>query len=141
MSVFSIGEAARLLGVSDDTLRHWADAGQLAITPTKSGRRGVDGAELARFATSLNTTPSDPLAPQHVSARNEFPGLVTRIIRDQVMAQVEIQAGPHRVVSLMPVEVVDKLKLKPGVQAVASVTSTNVIVHTRPTIAQEPDVT
>ncbi|HEX4101986.1 MAG TPA: TOBE domain-containing protein [Pseudonocardiaceae bacterium] len=139
MSIFSIDEAARLIGVSDDTLRRWADAGQLATIATKAGQRGVDGAELARFATSLNTAPSDPVA---ISARNEFPGLVTRvIIRDHVMAQVEIQAGPHRIVSLMPVEIVDKLKLKPGIHAVASVKFTNVMVRPNPTTAQEPDAT
>src|SRR5581483_10234784 len=132
MSVFLIDEAARLLGVSNDTVRHWTDTGQLATTATKSGQCGVDGAELARFAASLKTAPSHALAPALVSALNQFPGLITRVIRDQVMTQVEIQAGPHRVVSLIPTEVVDQLKLKPGIQAVASVISANVIVHPKP---------
>ena len=141
MSIFSIGQAARLIGVSDDTLRRWADAGQLATTATKAGQRGVDGAELARFATSLNTAPSDPVAHLPVSARNEFSGLVTRVIRDHIMARVEIQAGPHRLVSLMPVEVVDKLKLTPGIDVVASVAFTNVTVHPNPPTAHERDAT
>jgi molybdopterin-binding protein len=129
MSVFSIKEAAWLLGVDEGTLRRCVDAGQLAITATTSGQEGVDGEELARFASSLNTAPSDPGSASHVLFRNEFPGVITRIIRDQVMAQVEIQAGPHRIVSLVPAEVVDKLNLKPGVDAVASVTSANVTVR------------
>ena len=131
MSVFSINEAAWLLGVDEDTLRRWVDAGQLATT-TQSGHDGVDAEELTRFASSLNTAPRDPAAPSHVLASNTFPGVVTKVIRDHVLAQVEIQAGPHHVVSLMPTEVVDTLGLKPGVHAVASVTSANVIVGLNP---------
>ncbi len=126
MPVFRIGDAARLLGISDDTLRRWADAGRLATTMMASGRRGVDGVELARFATSLAASAHDPVPHLPVSARNQFSGLVTRVIRDNVMAQVEMQAGPHRIVSLMSVESVDDLRLEPGVLAVASVKSTNV---------------
>ena len=136
MSIFSINEAACLLGTDEDTLRRWVDTGQLATTATTSGQYEVDGEELVRFASSLNTAPSDPETPSHVVARNEFPGVITRVMRDHVIAQVEIQAGPHQVVSLMSVEVVDKLKLKPGVHVVASVTSANVQVclnpHDRP---------
>jgi excisionase family DNA binding protein len=132
MSVFSIDEAAWLLGVSTDTIRHCADAGQLATTMA-SGRYGVDGAELARFAKSLNSAPSSPEVPSHAPARNQFPGLVTRVVRDHIMAQVEIQAGPHWIVSLVPVKVVDKLKLKPGSHAIASVAPTDVIVRPSPT--------
>lgn len=131
MSIFSINEAAWLLGVDEDTLRRWIDAGQLATT-AKSAHYGVDGEELARFAASLSTTPSDPAAPSHVSINNEFPGVITRVIRDHVMAQIEIQTGPHHIVSLIPAEVVDKLNLKPGVHAVAVVASINVIIHPNP---------
>ena len=133
MSVFSIDEAAWLLGVSTDTIRHCADVGQLATTTMASGQYAVDGAELARFAKSLNSAPSSsPEVPSHAPARNQFPGLVIRVVRDHIMAQVEIQAGPHRIVSLVPVKVVDKLKLKPGSHAIASVTPTDVIVRPSP---------
>jgi molybdopterin-binding protein len=134
MPVFRIGEAARLLGVSDDTLRRWADAGRFASTTTESGRRGVDGAELARFATSLAADTEEAVPHLPASARNQLPGLVTRVIRDQVMAKVEIQVGPHRIVSLMSAEAVDELGLEPGVLAVASVKSTSVVV----TLPQPP---
>lgn len=132
MSIFSIEVAAGLLGISGDTLRRWAEAGHLATTPTTSGQCAVDGAELARFATTLNTAPSDPLACPQVQAANEFPGLVTRVTRDHHMALVEIQAGPHRIISLMPLEVVDQLKLEPGARAVASLKSATVIVRPEP---------
>lgn len=134
MPVFRIGEAARLLGVSDDTLRRWADAGRFASTTTESGRRGVDGAELARFATSLAAETEEAVPHLPASARNQLPGLVTRVIRDQVMAKVELQVGPHRIVSLMSAEAVDELGLEPGVLAVASVKSTSVVV----TLPQSP---
>lgn len=132
MSVFSIHEAAELLGVSAKTLRHCAQAGHLATTATPSGQCAVDGTELARFANTLNTAPRNPLIRWQVATRNEFPGLVTSVVQDHVMAQVEIQSGPHRIVSLMPTELVDHLHLKPGVHVVASVTSANVIVWPKP---------
>ncbi|MGH3547250.1 MAG: TOBE domain-containing protein [Pseudonocardiaceae bacterium] len=134
MAVFRIGEAARLLGVSDDTLRRWADAGRFASTTTESGRRGVDGAELARVATSIAADAEEAVPLLPASARNQLAGLVTRVIRGQVMAQVEIQAGPHRIVSLMSAEAVDELGLEPGVLAVATVKSTSVVV----TLPQPP---
>lgn len=129
MSVFSIEEAAWLLGISHATIRHCAKVGQLATTTMASGQRGVDGAELARFATSLNSAPGNPDLPSHAPTCNQFPGVVTRVVRDQVMAEVEIQAGPHRIVSLMPVKVVDTLKLRPGSHAIASVAPTRVILR------------
>jgi molybdopterin-binding protein len=131
MPVFRIGEAARLLGVSDDTLRRWANTGRVASTTTASGRRGVDGAELARLATDMG---ADAVPRLPVSACNQLSGLVTRVVRDQVMAQVDLQVGPHRIVSLMTVEAVDELGLAPGVPAVATVRSTSVIV----TLPQPP---
>jgi len=89
---------------------------------------GIEGAVLARFPRSSPHPTSDPsLGPW--SARNRFVGLVTRVVRDTVMAQVDIQAGPHRIVSLMSREAADDLKLEPGVLAVAVVKSTNVVVE------------
>jgi molybdopterin-binding protein len=127
---FRIREAADLLGVSDDTLRRWADAGRVP-TVTAAGRRSIEGAELARFAQELARGVERP-APRPVvseSARNRFVGLVTDVVRDAVMAKVEIQAGPHRIVSLMSREAADELKLEPGVLAFASVKATNVVVE------------
>jgi molybdopterin-binding protein len=128
---YRIREAAGLLGVSDDSLRRWADAGRLATSTDESGRQVVDGAELARFA-GTNAAPMPPAGAVHrESARNRFVGLVTRVVRDAVMAQVEMQCGPYRVVSLMSREAADDLGLEPGVTAVASVKATNVVVEVR----------
>ena len=93
--------------------------------------QGIEGAVLARFAEELAASTERP-EPRPVvleSARNRFVGLVTRVVRDTVMAQVEIQAGPHRIVSLMSREAADDLELEPGVLAVAAVKSTNVVVE------------
>ena len=131
MPTYRIREAADLLGVSDDTLRRWADSGRVATTTDTAGRRVVDGALLARFAEELAAAAERP-EPRPVvseSARNRFVGLVTRVIRDTVMAQVDIQAGPHRFVSLMSREAADELGLEPGVLAVAAVKATNVVVE------------
>ena len=131
VTLFRIRQAARLLGVSDDTLRRWVDAGRLAAESDGAGRQVVDGVELARLATEVAAAAERP-NPRPVlveSARNRFVGLVTRVVRDTVMAQVEIQAGPHRVVSLMSREAADELELEPGVLAIASVKSTNVVVE------------
>ena len=127
MPSFTVGEAADLLGVSPDTVRRWVDSGQLPATRTQGGRRRVDGKALARFSIDRAGTPT--ATPVAESARNHFPGLVTKVTKDKVMAQVEIQAGPYRVVSLMSREAADELKLAPGVMAVASVKSTNVVVE------------
>jgi molybdopterin-binding protein len=131
MPSFRIREAAELLGVSDDTLRRWADAGRLETTADTSGRRSVEGADLARLAQELASAADRPgLGPVvSESARNRFQGLVTRVLRDTVMAQVEIQSGPHRVVSLMSREAADELGLEPGVLAIAAVKSTHVVVE------------
>ncbi len=128
MSVLKIAEAADLLGVSEDTVRRWADAGRLETTRLPSGRQGVDGRVLAEAARLLGDAP-DLGAVVAQSARNRFRGIVTKVTRDGVMAQVEIQAGPHRVVSLMSREAADELGLEPGVVAVAAVKSTNVVVE------------
>ena len=122
-----MGEAAQLLGVSVDTVRRWADQGRIETQRTAGGQREIAGSELARFALELANEPPDET--RSVSARNRFPGLVTRVVRDTVMAQVEIQAGPHRVVSLISAEAVDDLGLEPGVRAVASIKSTAVVIE------------
>jgi molybdopterin-binding protein len=128
VSVLKISEAAGLLGVSEDTVRRWAEAGRLETTVLPSGRQGIDGRVLAEAARRLGD-PGEvgPVVAQ--SARNRFRGIVTKVTRDGVMAQVELQAGPHRVVSLMSREAADELGLEPGVIAVAAVKSTNVVVE------------
>jgi molybdopterin-binding protein len=131
MTTFRIRDAAQLLGVSDDTLRRWADSGRLVTVADDAGRQTVEGTELARLAEELAAAAPAPPG-RHVvkeSARNRFTGLVTKVTRDAVMAQVEIQAGPYRVVSLMSREAADDLGLEPGVLAVAAVKSTNVVVQ------------
>jgi molybdopterin-binding protein len=128
MAEFKMGQAAELLGVSVDTVRRWAEAGRLRTRRTDGGQRLVDGAALAKLSLELAEVP-DASAIVGQSARNRFTGVVTRVIKDKVTAQVEIQAGPHRVVSLMTREAADELKLAPGVLAVAAVKATNVVVE------------
>ncbi len=130
MPTFRIKEAASLLGVSHDTLRRWADAGRIATTTDASGRMAVEGAALAQFAQELAES-ADSAATRVVvahSARNRFRGLISKVTRDTVMAQVEIQAGPHRFVSLLSREAADELGLEPGMLAVATIKATNVSV-------------
>jgi molybdopterin-binding protein len=127
MTQLRISEAAALLQVSDDTVRRWADAGRLSTTTDDVGRAVVEGAELARFMSARAA--EEPALESPVvsaSARNRLVGIVTRVVRDTVMAQVELQVGPHRIVSLMSREAADELALEPGVLAVATVKSTNV---------------
>ena len=131
MTSFRIREAAELLGVSDDTLRRWVDAGRIAAITDETGRQAVEGVEVARLAQEI-AADSDLPQPGPVvlaSARNRFVGVVTRVVRDTVMAQVEIHSGPHRLVSLMSREAADDLGLEPGVLAIASVKSTHVVVE------------
>jgi molybdopterin-binding protein len=128
---FRIRDAAELLGVSDDTLRRWADGGRIAVSTDAAGRQVVDGVALARLAEEVaaeSELPDRKVVVAH-SVRNRFTGLVTRVVRDGVMAQVEIQAGPHRFVSLLSRDAADELGLEPGVLAVAAVKSTNVSVE------------
>ncbi|MDQ2756759.1 MAG: TOBE domain-containing protein [Actinomycetota bacterium] len=131
MPTYRVRESAELLGVSDDTVRRWVDVGRLTVSTDASGRQVIEGATLAAFAQELAATTETPdPGPVHSeSARNRFVGLVTRVVRDTVMAQVEIQAGGHRIVSLMSREAADELRLEPGVLAIAAIKSTNVVVE------------
>ncbi|MCP9957407.1 MULTISPECIES: TOBE domain-containing protein [Streptomyces] len=127
MRSYTSQQAARLLGVSADTVRRWADAGRLPTRRDEGGRRLVDGRDLAAFAVELAARSGEGAeAPPYTSARNAFPGIVTAVRLGDVAAQVEIQAGPHRLVSLLTREAVEELGLEVGVEAVARVKSTNV---------------
>ena len=128
MTQFTVSQAADLLGVSPDTVRRLSDRGELKVVRTSGGRRRLDGAALASYAQGRSVDRAHPKTNPE-SARNHFPGLVTKVTKDKVMAQVEIQAGPFRVVSLMSREAADELALAPGSLAVASVKSTNVVVE------------
>ncbi len=125
-----VREAAELLGVSDDTIRRWIEDGDLPTGSDQSGRKTVDGAALAAYSSkNAAAAPKDPLSVSS-SARNRFAGLVTRVVTDTVMAQVEMQCGPFTVVSLMSTDAVRELNLEPGSVAVAVVKATTVIVET-----------
>ncbi|MBA8826719.1 molybdopterin-binding protein [Saccharopolyspora lacisalsi] len=126
---YRISEVAELFGVSDDTVRRWVDADHLRAQRDLSGRLVVDGSVLAGFARSQARSTPDP-SGIGCSARNRFVGLVTEVLSDEVMSQVELQCGRQRVVSLMSTEAVRELGLEPGVQAVAVVKSTTVVVET-----------
>ncbi|MDD0858884.1 TOBE domain-containing protein [Arthrobacter alpinus] len=128
MTLIRVSEAARFLGVSDDTVRRWLDNGTLGGQKDQQGKLVIDGIELAALAKSQSMLPEDPTGVGS-SARNRFVGLVTNVIMDKVMAQVELQCGPFRVVSLMSSEAVRDLKLEPGSVATAVVKSTNVIIE------------
>jgi molybdopterin-binding protein len=123
---YRIAEAAELLGVSDDTVRRWIDSERLPARRAGTGPARVDGSDLARLATELRDPPEPGTTPS--SARNRLTGIVTRVVRDTVMAQVELQAGPFRLVSLMSREAADELGLEVGVRAVATVKATQVVV-------------
>ncbi len=131
MMTYRLSHAAELLGVSDDTVRRWVDAGRLPAVLDDAGRQAIEGRALAAFARELaDAHPSGGTdAVVAHSVRNRFTGLVTRVVKDKVMAQVEIQSGPHRLVSLLSREAADELGLVPGMLAVAAVKSTNVAVE------------
>jgi molybdopterin-binding protein len=125
------GQVADLLGVSVDTVRRWCDEGRIKTTRSSGGHRLVSGADLARYLREeADAFEADGLPLQ--SARNRFTGIVTRVERDKLTAVVEIQVGPHRVVSLMTREAADELALEPGDVAVAAVKSTAVVIEVPP---------
>jgi molybdopterin-binding protein len=125
---YRIAQAAELLGVSTDTMRRWVDAGRVKSVSSGGSRRAVDGTDLARLAVELAGT-REPVAIGAQSARNRFPGIITKVVADTVAAQVDIQAGPHRFVALVTREAVDELGLAPGMLAEAVVKATNVGVE------------
>lgn len=124
---FRVSEAATLLGVSDDTVRRWAESGRLTLVKGENGPSLVDGAELAALAQA-NAQDAAEAGGSRSSARNRLRGIVTKVTKDTVMAQVEMQAGPFRVVSLMSSEAVDDLGLEVGSLAIATVKATTVII-------------
>ena len=126
---FRIAEAARLLGVSDDTVRRWTDGGALPVSTDASGRKVIAGSDLAAFARAQAHATPDPSGVGR-SARNRFVGLVTHVRSDAVMSQVEMQCGPHRVVSLMSTEAVEELGLEVGTLGVAVVKATHIVIET-----------
>ncbi|MGV3713235.1 TOBE domain-containing protein [Pseudolysinimonas sp.] len=128
MNEFSIREAAALLGVSDDTVRRWGDAGKIPVRRAESGRQIVAGKDLLPLLREPEAASAlaDAFPLAKASARNRFTGIVTRVQVDGVMAQVDVQAGPFRVVSLMTREAADDLALEPGTLVVASAKATTV---------------
>jgi molybdopterin-binding protein len=125
-SSLRVGEAAELLGVSIDTLRRWAASGRLPVRRSAGGQRLVARADLRRLQEDRRKR-DRPIVAQ--SARNRFPGVVTRVEKDRVAAVVEVQAGPHRLVSLMTAEAATELALAPGSAVVCVVKATNVVVE------------
>jgi molybdopterin-binding protein len=127
MPLYSLREAAAVLGVSTDTVRRWVDSGRLPASVDEHQRRAVDGRALAAFAVAMAGDAGRPGVPS--SMRNRFAGIVTRVVRGDVAAQFEVQSGPHRLVSLLTREAVDELDLQEGDRAVAIVKATNVAVE------------
>jgi molybdopterin-binding protein len=126
MDEYRIGEAAKLIGVRVETLRTWERVGKIRTERTAGGQRTVPQSEVARLMAERRSTAA---APAHTSRRNALPGVITKVTKDKVSALVEIQAGPHRVVSLITREAADELGLKPGMEAIATVKATSVMVE------------
>jgi molybdopterin-binding protein len=122
---YGVGDAASVLGVSTDTVRRWIDSGHLTATRTPGGRRRIEAAVLARFAQALHGEPDKETAAQK-SARNHLPGIVTRVVKGKVMAQVDLQAGPFRLVALISREAAEDLDIAQGTMVYAVVKATNV---------------
>jgi molybdopterin-binding protein len=131
MTTFRPTQVAELLGVSPDTIRRWCDEGRLATTKTAGGHRLIEGRDLARYLTEQDRA-YEPDSVIGQSARNRLTGIVTRVQRDNLVAVVEIHAGPHRLVSMMTSEAVDEMGIEEGDLATAVVKSTNVIVEIPP---------
>ena len=131
MTNFTVREAAALLAVSDDTVRRWADSGRLALHQREHGPAVIEGADVAALAQELaaESTLAAAFPQSRASARNRITGIVTKVTKDGIMAQVELQAGLFRIVSLMSREAADELGLEPGSLATASVKATNVVVE------------
>jgi len=131
MTIYRMAESATVLGVSDDTLRRWADQGRVRTRTTDAGSMGIDGRDLATLAADRAGLDQHQhgASSSTTSARNRLPGIVTSVKRDTVMAQVELVCGPHRIVSLMSREAADALRLAPGVLADAVVKATTVVVE------------
>ena len=125
-SALRVGEAAELLGVSVDTLRRWEAEGRLRVRRSRGGQRLVSLADVRRLQAKRRKRDQRTVAQ---SARNRFPGVVTRVEKDRVAAVVEVQAGSHRLVSLMTSEAATELALAPGVAVVCVVKATNVVVE------------
>ncbi len=125
MNDYRIGQAAEAIGVRVETLRRWERDGKLITVRPAGGQRRVPATEVARLVAERRAE----RAPASSSRRNAFPGVITKVTRDTVSALVEIQAGPHRVVSLITREAADELHLKPGIEAVATVKATSVMIE------------
>jgi molybdopterin-binding protein len=123
---YRIGEAAKLLGVRVETLRRWDRDGRLRTRRSAGGQREVPAEEVARLLEERRATAR---APAKTSRRNAFPGVITKVTKNMVSALVEIQAGPHRVVSLITREAADELDLRQGMEATATVKATSVMVE------------
>ena len=122
---YRIGEAAELLGVRVETLRRWERDGKLKTTRTTGRQRLVPAAEVARLTAERRT--ARPIAA--ASARNRFPGVITEVKVEGLAATVEIQAGPHRVLAFITKEAAEEMGLEPGIEAVATVKATSVMVN------------
>lgn len=133
VSSYRVAEAAEVLGVSNDTVRRWIDAERVPARAGADGRTRIEGADLAALAKQIADHDTEGAGEvtraAAVSARNRMRGIVTAVKKDTVMAQVEMVCGPYRLVSLMSSEAAEELGLEPGVLAIASVKSTNVVVE------------
>ena len=137
VTVYRMAESAAVLGVSDDTLRRWAEQGRVPVSETAGGARGIDARDLAVLAADRAGLTGGPQDSQSAStsARNRLPGIVVAVTRDTVMAQVDLVCGPFRIVSLMSREAADALGIEPGVLVDAVVKATTVVVEKSPHVA------
>jgi len=126
---YRIGEAAAMLGISADTVRRMIDRGELRSRRTTGGQRQIAAVDVAALLASRSPRDAKASLLSESSARNRLAGVVTRVVKDRVAAQVEVQAGPYRLVSLLTREAVDELELAPGVRVIAAVKSTNVVIE------------